>query len=34
MDITTYNIYSKLFLLYADDTVIIAENQSQFKKTL
>ena len=35
MDITTYNIYSKLFhLLYADDTVIIAENQSELQKTL
>ena len=35
MNITTYNIYSKLFLLlYADDTVIIAENQSELQKTL
>ena len=35
MDITTCNIYSKLFLLlYADDTVILAENQSELQKTL
>ena len=34
MGITTFNIYSKLFLLLYDEAVIIAENQSELQKIL